>query len=241
MTFAREIGLALTSLTRGRRCYVPTAGLRYVVALGLVAIGWAGAPSPASADTVTYMTSLQGGNMCHGCGPFGTVSVSSTANPDELSVSLTLNPGEVFASTGAGAALMFDVSGNPPLLAMSLLPSGYTFHDGSPLHADGSGNWNSYVSCDICGSGTSPPQSSGPITFLLEANTPLTPTSFVANNNGFLFASDIGVPNGSGGYFTGDVATNGPLSPVPLPAAAWLLMSGLAGIKFTTRRRTAAA
>lgn len=123
---------------------------------------------------------------------------------------------------------------------MSLLSTGYSFHDTS-THADGSGTWNSYISCDVCGSGTSPPQSSGPISFILEASTPLTPMSFVTNGNGYLFASDIGVPKSGRGYFTGDVVTAGPLTPVPLPAAAWLLLSGLAGIRFTRPGRSRAA
>lgn len=98
------------------------------------------------------------------------------------------------------------------------------------------GSWYDYISCDsACGSGTSPPQSSGPIKFdfTLACSAALTPSSFVTNNNGYLFASDIGIPNGSGGYFTGDVVTAGPLTPVPLPASAWLLLTGLAAIGVT--------
>jgi hypothetical protein len=110
--------------------------------------------------------------MCTGCGPFGTVTVSSVAGqPNELNVMLTLDPGEVFASTGAGSALLFDVSGNPTLSVMSLLPAGYSF------------------------------------------------------------------PNGSGGYFTGDVVTSGPLTPVPLPPALSLLLSALAGLPLVVRGR----
>jgi hypothetical protein len=178
---------------------------------------------------VTYTTSLQSGNMCTGCGPFGTVTVSGVSGqPNEISVTLALDPGEVFANTGAGAALLFDIAGNPALSLVSVMPSGFSFHQAF-THADGSGNWNTYIACDICGSGTSPPNESGPLTFVLSSTGALTPASFITNGT-FLFASDIGVPNGSGGYFTGDVVTNGPLTPVPLPAAGWLLLCGVLGV-----------
>lgn len=196
--------------------------------------------TPAQASTVNYTTSLQSGNMCSSCGPFGTISVASVAGfSNELAVSLTLDSGEVFASTGAGAALLFDISGNPTLTVTSLLPTGFSFHQAA-THADGSGNWNSYISCDVCGSGTSPPQNSGPISFILSVSSgTLTPASFVTNNNGFLFASDIGVPDKSGGFFTGDVVTTGPLSPVPLPAAVWLLISGVGALGAMARKTKA--
>jgi hypothetical protein len=211
------------------------------VAAPLGAAGIFNAP-PVMADNVTYTTSLQSGNMCTACGPFGTISVSSVSGqPDELSVTLTLTPGEVFASTGAGAALLFNVNGNPSLSVDSLLPSGYTFSQPSaPIMADGSGKWNTEIICGICGNGTSPPTSSGPISFILVSSGALTPSSFVTNNNGYLFASDIGVPQSGGGYFTGDVVTSGPLAPVPLPAAAWLLISGLGGLGALARRRRTA-
>ena len=65
---------------------------------------------------------------------------------------------------------------------------GFSFHQAS-THADGSGNWNTYISCDVCGSGTSPPQNSGPLGFVLSASSRIpAPASFVTNNNSYLFA-----------------------------------------------------
>jgi hypothetical protein len=197
---------------------------------------------PAVASTVTYTDSLQSGNMCTGCGPFGTVAVSTVSgHTDEVSVTLTLTSGEVFANTGAGSALLFEISGNPTL-TVSGLTTGFSFsQSSSPMHADGSGNWHNAIVCDVCGSGTSPPQNSGPVSFLLSvASGTLTPMSFVTNGNGYLFASDIGVPQSGGGFSTGDVVTSGPLTTVPLPASSWFLLSALAGFGAFTRRRLAA-
>ena len=133
----------------------------------------------------------------HGLWPVRTFQVGVTGQTNELSVTLSLTAGEVFASTGAGSALLFDIL-DDPALSVSGLTTGFSFHDAS-THADGSGTWNSYIACDVCGSGTSPPQDSGPVSFILSvAGGTLAPSSFVTNGN-YLFASDIGVPNGSGG------------------------------------------
>jgi hypothetical protein len=199
---------------------------------------------PAAADSVTYTTSLQGGNMCTGCGPFGTVTVSTVAgHTDEVMVTLTLTPGsgEVFANTGAGAALLFDVQGNPAL-AVSGLSSNFSFVQPTavqgPIMADGSGQWNTEILCMVCGAGTSPPQDAGPISFILSvASGTLAPSDFATNNKGIYFASDLGVPNPAGGFFTGDVITKNALTPVPVPAALWLMLSGLAGLLGWARKR----
>jgi hypothetical protein len=216
--------------------------LRWLGVTGILVVAAMINALPAMADSVTYTTSLQSSNMCTGCGPFGTVTVSSVAgHPSEVSVSLTLTPGEVFANTGAGAALLFDVQGNPAL-TVSGLSSAFSFaQPASPIMADGSGQWNTEILCMVCGSGTGPPQDSGPINFILSvASGTLAPSSFVTNNKNVLFASDLGVPNGSGGFFTGDVVTKNGLTPVPIPAAMWLMISGLAGLLPWARKRRGA-
>ena len=194
---------------------------------------------PAMADMVSYTTSLQSGNMCNGCGPFGTVTVSPVSGQsNEVSVTLSLTAGEVFASTGAGSALLFEIFKNPTLSVIGLT-SGFSFHQ-APTHADGSGSWDTYIACDVCGGGTSPPQNSGPVSFILAAapGTALAPSSFVRNNNNFLFASDIGIPRGSS-YTTGDVVTSKNLTPIPLPAAIWAFIGGLGGLGAFARRKLA--
>lgn len=194
---------------------------------------------PAMADMVSYTTSLQSGNMCSGCGPFGTVTVTGVAgHSNEVDVSVTLASGEVYANTGAGSALLFDVSTNPTL-SVSDLTSGFGFFQSS-THADGSGTWDTYIQCEVCGSGVSPPQDSGPVSFILSVSSgSLSPSSFVTNGNDYLFAADVGIPGRSGGFTTGDVVATGKLTPVPVPAAAWLLISGLGALGATLGRRHA--
>src|SRR5689334_793906 len=60
-------------------------------------------------------------SQCCGSGPFGTVSVVQGANSNTVNVTVTLTAGEVFANTGAGDALGFDVN-----KAFTLVPGSLT-------------------------------------------------------------------------------------------------------------------
>jgi hypothetical protein len=226
--------------------------LRSLVFAGVASIiALSHAPS-ALASTITYSLTAddQSGTMCMtGCpgAPYGTVTVS-TVQTNEVLVSLSLNSGEVFSlpgGNGAGMPLLFDLSGNPRVTVSNLStltpgvsgkPVGTLTLNQSPsgIMADGTGTWNYDISCTTCSTGTSG-QYTGVVSFDLTA-TGLTPASFAKNAKGLFFATDIGIPNGSGSYTTGDVAATAGTA-VPLPAAAWLLLSGVGALGAFARRK----
>jgi hypothetical protein len=210
-----------------------------LTAAGLAVLAIAGAPT-AGAGTVDYTLSTcfaGGGTGCPTSPPWGTVEVSSLSST-EVAITVQLTPGEVFAFGGAGRPLAFDLSlpGNPTVTA-TLPGSGWSFSQTPMTMLDGSGTWDDIFNCTTCGSGTSGGVT-GPLTFDLTVSSgTITPQSFVLNNKNNYFVSDIGMPNGSG-FSTGDVAAP-TATVVPLPAAAWLLLNGLAGLGFIARKRAA--
>jgi hypothetical protein len=193
--------------------------------------------SAARADTLTFDLTqcfITGG--CPTAGPYGTVTVSSVSST-EVSVDLQLTAGEVYniaGGNGAGKPLLFDITGDP-VVTVTNLTSPFTFTRHLMTMADGTGQWDYFIGCSTssCGSGTSGLVSAD-ISFDVTLASGITPASFVQNANGFYFASDIGIPSGGGNYVTGDVAAP-PGAAVPLPAAAWLLLSGLAGVAVFAR------
>jgi hypothetical protein len=205
--------------------------------------------------TSDLTNSYMSGNTCTNCGPFGTVTVSSTSNPDQVLVTLTLEPSEVFAiagGNGAGKPLLFEIAGNPTNMTMTMVtaPTGTqaSWFTLSQTHmmvmADGTGTWSDAIVCssNSCANGTSGGYS-GTLSFYLTAQTPLDQSSFITNvptngkGGGLYFGTDIGLTNGTGA--TGDVASTS-VTPVPLPASAWLLASGMLGLGFLSIKRKAA-
>lgn len=199
----------------------------------------------ARADVLTYPLSTC--QISKGCGSgtsFGTVTVASL-NSNEVSVTLTLASNDVFAFGGAGQPLLFNVA-NDPAIAVSNLTSNLTntfaFNNVPMTMADGTGKWDYYISCSSCGTGTSMSTTGPggtPVSLSFDVTLAgITPGSFTQSTKGFLFASDIGIPNGSGGFMTGDVAAT---TPVPLPPSVILLGSALlAGVAILRRRPPAA-
>lgn len=211
------------------------SGSPWTAALLAAAIAMSYVPAASAATAVYDLTQSFCSSSC-GSGPFGTVTVTSVSST-EVHVSVVLAPSEVFAVTGAGSALLFDLAGNPTISISGLTP-GFTASgtaSGQSTHAGGTGYWQYGISCTACGNGTSAPRYSGPLSFNITVPGGITPASFVQNGKSLFFATDIGVLNATGGGFsTGDV---GAVRPVPLPAAAWLLVSGLACLTLFARKR----
>jgi hypothetical protein len=115
---------------------MPEQASLYLAALIGGALGVSYVP-PAAAELISYSLTDPIGSV--GAGPYGTVTVE-TVSSTEVFVKLVLTAGEVFAVSGAGEALMFDISGNPSI-SISNLTSGFA-SNGPDGHADGSGAWD---------------------------------------------------------------------------------------------------
>jgi hypothetical protein len=206
--------------------------------------GEASATPCASTDTTCTFSLTQdfatGGPR--GPGPYGAVKVT-TISPTSVSVDLTLAAGEIFAVSGAGEALLFDIAANPAI-TVSGLTTGFTAHvaTGQSIHADGTGNWQYSIECTGCGNGTGAPRLSGPLDFVITLASGIKPSSFISNGSVF-FATDIGVPDAHGNFgdnSTGDVgapSSSGGI-PTPEPTSLVLVGSGLLGLSVIRRRTT---
>jgi hypothetical protein len=214
-------------------CLYFAGGAVIAGSLALVAIS-----PPARAD-VMYQFDKFTGSGTPPAGPYGTVNLHQDgANVD---VTVTLSAGEGFVNTGAGAALTWDLAGNPTVTIADLDTTKFTFsHNGTTTgNLDGTGSWFYEIDCTDagCGHGGNHPDP-GPLTFTIDN---INTGNFVINNktgNGYIFASDIctqrGVESGCSGI-TGDVTASNAPAPIPEPATLPILGAALLGLRVFRR------
>ncbi|HEY3835262.1 MAG TPA: PEP-CTERM sorting domain-containing protein, partial [Bryobacteraceae bacterium] len=165
----------------------------------------------------------------------------TSVNADTVMVKETLASGEVFAVSGAGKSLAFNIDEAFTIVAGSLT-SGFT--SGSSTSSSPFGSFSSFVDCTsttVCGNGTSPPTFSGPLSFEVFNAAGLTPSDFISNGTAF-FASDIGVPKTGGGFNTGNVASDSGVSLAPPPSTpepSTMILLGLGSFAmFVVKKRS---
>src|SRR5947209_19083315 len=130
-----------------------------VSVLGLASV------TAAHADTLTFNLThdlSSGTNLGTptglGAGVFAQVVL--TQQGSNVSVNETLANNYIYAVTGAGDALMFNLSGSPAV-TVSGLTSGFTFNQ--TTDTVGNSQFKYFVVCSSCGNGTSAPNFSGPL------------------------------------------------------------------------------
>lgn len=199
--------------------------------------------APAQATIITYTFTNYVGTGTAPSGPYGTVELNDNGGAN-VTVTVTLASGEGFVNTGAGEALAWDLfSDTTPQSALTItgLTSGFTLDvNGTGVHTGGAGDFDYGISCGVtgCGHGGNSPYT-GPLSFTID-NVSLS--NFVANADGFFFASDIctsvdaTTDKCNPGGLTGNIVT-GPSTSVPEPATLALFAVGLGALGLAVGRR----
>jgi hypothetical protein len=213
--------------------------MRNLLFTGVALAALTGIMSPAQAlpTTLTFdLTCGLGGPPC-GSTVYGTITLTNGLDGKSVNVSETLLNGNVYAGTGAGDALAFNVDKTVTL--GNIVPAGTFAVDHTPKGVP-YGIFGYAI--DYTGNGTSPPNFSA-FSFSTTDGSTLAVQDFTTNTAGYYFVSDIGVLGSNGKFATGNVGSNSihtdPPS-VPEPLTISLLGSGLIGLGIVRRTRRSA-